>query len=144
MKIVEMKNKDNEKVVPKSIIELQQISESQLDISSTACGEITVNKLQKKNKTVILDFEAYATNFANGYNTIGSVPSEYLPKIKNYFGNVSLYFTCVVSGLNRIVCGRITSAGNVEIYQDEQSANERVGYIPATLQFRIHEKWFID
>ena len=120
------------------------ITESQLNTVSTACGEITVNKLRKQNKAVILDFEAYATNFTNGYNTVGSIPSEYLPFSTAYYGDVLLYFTCAVSGLNRIVCGRITSAGNVEIYQDEQSENERVGYIPTTMQFRIHENWFVE
>ena len=123
---------------------LVSVIESQLNTSSTACGEITVNKLRKQNKAVILDFEAYATNFTNGYNTVGSIPSEYLPFSTAYYGDVLLYFTCAVSGLNRIVCGRITSAGNVEIYQDEQSENERVGYIPTTMQFRIHENWFVE
>lgn len=123
---------------------LVSITESQLNTTSTACGEITVNKLRKQNKTVVLDFEAYATNFINGYNTVGSIPSEYLPLSTSYYGDVLLYFTCAVSGLNKIVCGRITSTGNVEIYQDEQSANERVGYIPTTMQFRIHENWFVE
>ena len=123
---------------------LVSITESQLNTVSTACGEITVNKLRKQNKAVILDFEAYATNFTNGYNTVGSIPSEYLPFSTAYYGDVLLYFTCAVSGLNKIVCGRITSAGNVEIYQDEQSENERVGYIPTTMQFRIHENWFVE
>lgn len=123
---------------------LVSITESQLNTTSTACGEITVNKLRKQNKTVVLDFEAYATNFINGYNTVGSIPSEYLPLSTSYYGGVLLYFTCAVSGLNKIVCGRITSTGNVEIYQDEQSANERVGYIPTTMQFRIHENWFVE
>ena len=123
---------------------LVSITESQLNTVSTACGEITVNKLRKQNKAVILDFEAYATNFTNGYNTVGSIPSEYLPFSTAYYGDVLLYFTCAISGLNRIVCGRITSAGNVEIYQDEQSENERVGYIPTTMQFRIHENWFVE
>lgn len=143
MKIVKLRNKNNEEVIPDSIVKLQQISESQLDVSSTNCGEILANKLRKQNKMITLDFEAYAKNFVSGYNTIGSIPSKYLPQSSGYFTDVLLYFNCVVAGMNRIIAGRITSSGNVEVWSNAEDTTGKVGYIPNDIAFRIHESWFI-
>ena len=61
-----------------------------------------------------------------------------------YNDDVLCYFTCPISGLGRIVMGRITNTGRVEIYNDTADTTVRVGYIPNELAFRIHTNWFID
>lgn len=123
---------------------LVSITESQLDVSDTKCTQILANKLRKQNKLVTLDFEAFATNFENGYNLAGTISSEYLPMSSGYNDDVLCYFTCPISGLGRIIMGRITNTGRVEIYNDTADTTVRVGYIPNELSFRIHTSWFIE
>lgn len=147
MKIVKLRNKNNEEVIPKSTVDLQQINESQLDLTNTTCGNsgdypIYVNKLRKQNKMVTLDFEGYATNFVDGYNLVGTIPTDYLPKTVGYYTDVLMYFNCVVAGMNAVVQGKISPEGEVLIHS--KTDNWPVGYMDNNLAFRIHESWFTE
>ena len=147
MKIVKLRNKNNEEVMPDSILELQKSTESQLDLTNTACGNnidypIYSNKLRKQNKMVTLDFEGYATNFVDGYNLVGTIPSEYLPKTVGYYTDVLMYFNCVVAGMNAVVQGKISSTGEVLVFS--KADYWPVGYMDNNLAFRIHESWFTE
>lgn len=127
-----------------SIHAVTNIIESRLDMANTRVGDLTVNKLRVQNKLAILDFEAYATNFQHGYNLVGKIPSEFLPKASGYFADALLYFPIFLSGMNLAAYGRVTSDGSVEIYSDTNSSDLRVGYVPTTGQIRIHTNWFVE
>ena len=120
------------------------VTESNLDLTNTKCTNVTINKLSKQNNIVSLDFEGM-TNFVNSsdYNLIGTLPSSYLPRYNSYYSDVRLYFDVEVSGMNKIVLGRITDNGEVQIYNDPTgSSTERVGYVPNSQHVRIHTVWF--
>lgn len=140
-KLVKLFDKTGNELVTDNI---ENITKSQLILTDTKCADITANQLRKQGKTVILDFEAYATNFTNGYNLIGTIPTKYLPQQSNYYTDVLFYFNCVVSGMCSTVFGRITNTGNVEIYSDTSDTTTKIGYMPTNKQFRIHEAWFAN
>lgn len=118
------------------------ISESALDLTNGRCGEPNANKLRKQLDLVILDFEAYATNFQTGYNLVGKIPTGYMPAQSGYYEGVLLYFPVMLSGMNKIAFGRITSSGNIEVYSDGNSAHT-IGYVSTDIHIRIHTSWFV-
>lgn len=123
---------------------INSIIESELDMTNTRIGNLNVNKLRVQNKLVIFDFESYATNFQQGYNLVGKIPNEYVPKSSGYHEGNLMYFPVMISGMNRIAFGRITSAGNVEVYSDTTNTSSQIGYVPTSLHIRIHTSWFTD
>ena len=120
-----------------------EVEEFQLDMSNTKCGNVYVNKLRLQNRLVIFDFEGVVVNLPNGYSLIGKIPTEILPMESGYSADVLMYFSVIISGMNRIGFGRILKNGNVEIYSDTNTTSQ-TGYIPENSYIRIHESWFIN
>lgn len=126
-----------------SIDAVTRIEEFQLDMTNTKCGTLYVNNLRLQNRLVIFDFEAILENPQNGYNLIGKVPTEILPITNGYYSDILMYFSVIISGMNRIAFARILKNGNVEVYSDTNTSSQ-TGYIPANSYIRIHESWFIN
>jgi len=123
----------------KNTIDLS-VKKGSLTLNNIKCQNVTTNVLRKQLNVVTLDFEAYAY-FEEGYNLVGTIPTDFMPEASQYFSDVLLYFFVAISGMVKISCGRINKNGEVEIFND--SAKEIVGVLDENQQFRIHTSWFI-
>lgn len=119
--------------------DLLTIKESSLNLTNSKCKDVTANVLRKQLNIVTLDFEAYAY-FEGGYNLVGTISTDFIPKSSNYFTEVLVYFVVEVSGMLKLSCGRITKNGEVQIYNDP--SNKLISYLETGQQFRIHCVYF--
>lgn len=119
--------------------ELLNVKESSLNLANSKCKDVTANVLRKQLNIVTLDFEANAY-FEGGYNLVGTIPSNFIPKVSNYFTEVLVYFVVEISGMLTVAFGRINKNGEVQIYNDP--SKELIGKLNTGQQFRIHCVYF--
>ena len=132
---------DNLKIEIENEIKKQySIKESQIELFTThiAHNEVSVNKLYKQLNMCTLDFEGNLYFDFDKYNEVGKIPEEFLPAVKNYDGDNSMYFMVNCSGMITILQGKITNDGTIYIY----IATGQLGGSP--INIRIHASWFTN